>query len=174
MSGDSCEESVAKSAFGDDPCTLLKVPTEFISKVRLEAAQGTELPPFLVAELPTFLRTFFLRYLAEVHGIQIQRFTSKERELVSDTQVELEVAGKSEETWPLLFDFIDLCDRFEEVGLMSIPEEAGEHEADILRRMRQVLQDLAFWAAKTSHEELATKAGDLAREMEQVSKRYRL
>lgn len=169
MQGNTDQKPVAKSSFGEDPAALLQVPAGFVAKVE-RLAPDDELPPSLLAELTAFLRTFFLGFLSDELEIEIQRFSAKERGLVSDVQVELELNGEREEVWPLLFEFVDLCDKFEDIGLMSVPEEAGENEADILDRTSRVLQDLSNWGTDVSRPRLAKKAGDLACKLDQINK----
>ncbi len=154
---------------GDD-AALLDVPARLIAEITAASFDRTDLPRKL-AQLPKFLRTFFLRFLAETFDLEIHSFTLDEREMVSDFQVDLERKDKHEPAWSLLFDFVDLCDCFVKYGLMSVPEEAIEHEAEIFKLTVRVLYNLGKWAEAEGFPRLAVEAGDLSTQLAPIHTR---
>jgi hypothetical protein len=173
LPGDSGEESVEDSGFPGDPGVLLRIPADFARDVTEDDFDEEDFP-LRLARLPTFVRTFFLRFLGEIYGLKIEAFTSTERTLVSDFQVDLETKNEDEEAWPLLFDFVDFCDLFEDIGLMSIPDEATEHEKQIFDLTVRLLEDLAWWAEENEHDNVAEKSGELAWELNRIARNRRL
>lgn len=152
--------------FGADP-SLLRVPAETIAELERESEEGEFSAP-TVAHLPKFLRTFFLRFLDEVLEIEIERFTTDERDQMSDFLVDLESRDEKPPTWPLLSDFVDLCDYFDDFGLMSVPDAAQEHEGEIFELSARVLYDLGWWAEKEEFKMLATRSKELAAKLESL------
>jgi hypothetical protein len=159
---------VSDVAFGGDPDSLLAALSQTVSELEEEEESG-ELEPGTVALIPRYLRTFFLRFLSEVLNITIQRFSVEERDRVSDQLVDFESAGEQESAWPLLSDFVDLCDYFTDYGLMSVPEAAEEHERSILQMAERIIEDLAVWAEGAGRSSLRVAAGLLSRRISQLN-----
>jgi hypothetical protein len=164
MPGDSGEGNVSDRPLSDAD-SLLKVPTETIEELEGEAASD-DFSPAVVAQLPKFLRSFFLRFLDETVDLQIERFSAEESDRVSDYQADLEADEEEEATWSLLFDFVDLCDYFDDFGLMSVPDAAQEHQSEIFGLTARVLFDLGDWAEAEAHEVLAARSRELAKRLE--------
>jgi hypothetical protein len=157
---------VSYSRFGEDD-SLLKAPTETVRFLEAESHEA-EFSPGIVAQLPKFLRSFYLRFLAEIVGFQIERFSVEERDQISDLLVDLETSDEKRPTWPLLSDFVDLCDYFDDFGLLSVPEAAQEHEAEIFELSARVLHDLSSWAKEEEFERLSTSSRELAAKLESL------
>jgi hypothetical protein len=149
---------------GKDPA-LLEAVEGTVRALETEA-ETTRFSAPVIARLPRFLRSFYLRFLDEALDQQIERFTREERDRISDLLVDLEEAGQAPATWPLLFDFVDLCDYFEDFGLLSVPEAAEEHEREIFELAARILYDIGAWADEEEHVELARSARDLAERIE--------
>jgi len=149
---------------GEDPALLAAV-AETVDTLEAETAETRDSAP-VVARLPRFLRSFYLRFLDEVLDQQIERFTREERNRISDLLVDLEEAQESTAAWPLLSDFVDLCDHFEDYGLLSVPEAAEEHQREIFELTARVLYDVGVWAEEEGHEELERSSRDLADRIE--------
>lgn len=152
---------------GSDP-SLLDAPRKTIGALEVEA-KGEEFSASAVAQLPRFLRTFYLRFLSEVSDQKIERFTVAEGDRISDHLVDLEAEEIHVSTWPLLMDFVDLCAYFDDFGLMSVPEAAQEHEGEIFELSARILYDLAGWAEKEGHKTLQTEAENLASRLESLT-----
>lgn len=154
-------------ALGGDT-SLLGPPAATVEELEGEAGSGS-FAPATVAQLPRFLRTFFLRFLDEAVDVQIERFNDEERDRISDLIVDLEAREKHAAAWPLLFDFVDLCDYFEDFGLMSVPDAAQEHEVGLFELTARVLHDLAAWAAVEGERALQEEAQRLAAALDGLS-----
>lgn len=159
---------MSRPSLGEDP-SLLDVPQRIVNGLESEAQKDE-----LLTQLPRFLRTFYLRFFDEAVGQKIERFTIEEGEIISDALVDLEAEDRAPASWPLLSDFVDLCDYFGDFGLMSVPEAAREHEADILELTARILQDLSSWAKGESHQALAEQAQELGGRLEALSSGTRL
>jgi hypothetical protein len=164
MSGARRRGPVTDVQFGENPDSLLAALSQTVSDLEEENASGG-LEPGTVALIPRYLRTFFLRFLSEVLDIRIRRFSEEERDQISDQLVDFESAGEHESAWPLLSDFVDLCDYFTDYGLMSVPEAAEEHERSILEIGERIIEDLAEWADKGGKSPLKASAARLSRRL---------
>jgi hypothetical protein len=136
-----------------------------VRAVEVESFDPERLPA-KIALLPKFLRSFYLRFLAEICDLSIERFTIEERDEVSDHVVDLESGEKDRGSWALLHDFVDLCDYFDDFGLLSVPEAAQEHEVEIVELTARVLHDLSSWASGSSKTRLSDQAEALACKLE--------
>jgi hypothetical protein len=162
---------MTKQALGNDE-SLLEVPARVVATLQAEAENGN-FQASSVAALPRFLRTFYLRFLKDVVSISIKRFTREEGGRISDYLVDLEVEDRDSPAWPLLSDFTDLCRYFDDVGLMSVPQAAQEHDAGIFELTARVLYDLGLWAQDEGFEALHNKSRELAGQLESLGSRVR-
>lgn len=145
----------------DDPA-LLRIPREFVAEA--EADELDELgEALLVARLPKFSRTFFQVLFDEEMGMKITGMGDEERGLASDLTVDYEDDEEKKELIPLLDVFIDMCDLYIESEELSTPDEAGEHQSEILSLTARLLEHLSTWARSTGRPVLGGMGGDLAR-----------
>jgi len=151
----------------DNP-DLLRIPREFLDDVAAEEFDEDDLPD-LVRRLPRFSRTFFHAFFDEELGIEITSMGAEERELALDLTVDYEKDEEKQVVVPLLFVFVDLCELYIENEELSTPEQASEHQDEILELTARLLQEISLWARESERIVLGGTADDLARRMARLT-----